>query len=78
MAKMLWQLEEVDVERECLEKLDEEMFERSQAAGIAGGYQWGLDAGDHQDAWNPYHGLPYHWIHTDRLEIDDDEKVSDS
>ena len=49
----------------------------SQVAGIAGEYQWGLDEGDHQDAWNPYDGLPDHWIHTDRLEnVDDDEKVS--
>ena len=47
------------------------------AAGIAGEYQWGLDAGDHQDAWNPYDGLPYHWIHADRLE-NDDEKVSNT
>jgi hypothetical protein len=55
------------------------MFERSQAAGIAGEYQWGLDVGDHQDAWNPYDGLPYHWIHADRLENDDDdEKVSNN
>ena len=76
-VKLLWQ--DVDVECECLAKLEEEMFERSEAAGIAGEYQWGLDAGDHQDAWNPYNGLPDHWIHTDRLEnYDNDEKVSDT
>ena len=76
-TEMLWQ--EVNVECECLAKLEEEMFERSQAAGIAGEYQWGLDAGDHQDAWNPYDGLPDHWIHSDRPENDDyDEKVSDT
>jgi hypothetical protein len=70
---LLWQ--EVDVELECLAKLEEEMFERSHAAGIAGEYQWGLDAGDHQDAWNPYDGLPYHWIHDDnRLKNDDNEE----
>jgi hypothetical protein len=75
-ADLLWQ--EVDVERECLAKLEKEMFERSEAAGIAGEYQWGWDAGDHQDAWNPYDGLPDHWIHADRVEnYDDDEKVSD-
>jgi hypothetical protein len=59
---LLWQ--EVDVERECLAKLEEEMFERSQAAGIAGEYQWGLDVGDHQDGWNPFHTigfLPIDW-----------------
>jgi len=71
-VELLWQ--EVDVERECLAKLEEEMFERSQAAGIAGEYQWGLDAGDHQDTWNPYDGLPCHWIHADRLESYDDDK----
>lgn len=76
-VELVWQ--EIDVERECLEKLEEEMFERSQAAGIAGEYQWGLDAGDHQDAWNPYDGLPYHWIYDDRPEnYDDEEKVSDT
>ena len=76
-VELLWQ--EVDVECECLAKLEEEMFERSEAAGISGEYQWGLDAGDHQDAWNPYEGLPDHWIHTDRLEnYDNNEKVSDT
>jgi hypothetical protein len=75
--KLLWQ--GVDIECECLAKLEEEMFERSEAAGVAGEYQWGLDAGDHQDAWNPYAGLPAHWIHADRLENDDDEeKVCDT
>ena len=76
-VNLIWQ--EVDVELECLAKLEEELFERSQAAGIAGECQWGLDAGDHQDAWNPYDGLPDHWIHIDRVEnYDNDEKVSDT
>ena len=76
-AELLWQ--EVDVERECLDKLEEEMFERSKAAGIAGEWQWGLDAGDHQDAWDPYDGLPYHWIHAEQLEnYEDNEKASDN
>ena len=76
-VELLWQ--EVDVDRECLTKLEEEMFERSKAAGIAGEYQWGLDAGDHQDTWNPYDGLPSHWVYAERLEnYDDDEKVSNS
>ena len=52
---LLWQ--EVDVKCECLVKMEEEMFECSQVAGIAGEYQWGLNEGDHQDAWNPYDGL---------------------
>ena len=70
-VELVWQ--EVDVERECLAKLEEVMFEHSLAAGIAGEYQWGLDTGE------PYDSLPYHWILADRLEIDpNDEKVSDT
>ncbi|TFK32445.1 hypothetical protein BDQ12DRAFT_773402 [Crucibulum laeve] len=56
---------DVDVERESLERLEEEMFEVSVRAGVAGNYQWGLDAGQHQD-WNPYCDLPEHWNHGDR------------
>ncbi|KAG6834024.1 hypothetical protein H0H93_012466, partial [Arthromyces matolae] len=62
----------VDVDKECLERLEEEMFERSLFAGIAGHYQWGLDAGDHQDGWDPYAGTPEEWDHRDR-EGDDAE-----
>ncbi|KAF8171478.1 hypothetical protein BJ912DRAFT_860528 [Pholiota molesta] len=36
---------DTDVDKECLEILEEEMFEKSARAGIAGHYQWGLDAG---------------------------------
>ncbi|KAF9522922.1 hypothetical protein CPB83DRAFT_863752 [Crepidotus variabilis] len=42
------------------------MFEQSARAGIAGNHQWGLDAGDHQDGWDPYGGLPDHFNHHDR------------
>jgi hypothetical protein len=62
----------IDVDKECLERLEEEMFEKSSFAGVAGNYQWGLDAGDHQDGWNPYAGIPDHWNHRDR-ESDEDE-----
>jgi len=55
--------------------LEEEMFERSSLAGIAGNYQWGLDAGDHQDGWLPYAGTPEHWNHDDRESEDDDEQM---
>jgi hypothetical protein len=51
-------LGEVDVDRECLEQLEEEMFERTLRTGTSGNYQWGLDAGHHQDGWNPYSGVP--------------------
>ncbi|EDR15479.1 uncharacterized protein LACBIDRAFT_321327 [Laccaria bicolor S238N-H82] len=44
---------DIDVECEALENLETEMFEVSRAAGITSYYQWGLDAGHHQD-WDPY------------------------
>ncbi|KAJ3723720.1 hypothetical protein C8R42DRAFT_536820, partial [Lentinula raphanica] len=46
-----------DVDMECLRTLETQMFMRSGEAGIAGWCQWGLDAGHHQDNWNPYEGL---------------------
>jgi hypothetical protein len=42
----------------CIVHLEEAMFEQSAAAGIAGLCQWGLDAGDHQERWDPYANLP--------------------
>jgi len=33
----------------------------------------GLDAGDHQEGWNPYLGTPERWNHGDRPENDDTE-----
>jgi hypothetical protein len=67
---MIWK-DRVDVDRECLERLEEEMFERSLLAGIAGNYQWGLDAGDHQGRWNPYAGTEH--LHLDDRESGEDE-----
>ena len=49
---------EVDVDRECLEQLEEEMFERTDQTGASGNFQWGLDAGHHQDGWDPSFGVP--------------------
>jgi len=40
-------LEDVNVDKDCLGMLEEEMFEKSTCAGIASHWQWGLDAGDH-------------------------------
>jgi hypothetical protein len=37
------------------------VFETSKRAGKAGHYQWGLDAGIHQNEWDPYAGRPTHW-----------------
>lgn len=46
-----------DVDLESLSLLEEAMFESSARTDIAGYYQWGLDAGDHQNGWDPYEGL---------------------
>lgn len=66
----------IDVDKECLLSLEEEMFEKSNLSGIAGHYQWGLDAGDHQDVWNPYIGLPEEWNHGNREGSDEECQVS--
>ncbi|KAF8208402.1 hypothetical protein K438DRAFT_324602 [Mycena galopus ATCC 62051] len=62
-----------DVDRECLGLLEQWMFESSDAAGLAGDEQWGLDAGHHQDRWQPYIGLPAEWS-SYRSGKEDDEK----
>ena len=54
-------LGEVDVDKECLEYLEEEMFERTDRTGPSGNWQWGLDAGHHQDGWDPSFGVPKTW-----------------
>lgn len=54
-------LHEVDVDKECLEQLEEEMFERTDRTGPSGNFQWGLDAGHHQDGWDPSFGIPKTW-----------------
>ena len=56
---------EVDVDLLCLEGLEEQMFEQLALAGNVGHWQWGLDAGHHQDGWNPYPGILDHWNHSD-------------
>ena len=63
----------IDINRECVAALEERMFTRSAAAGIAGYYQWGLDAGDHQEQWWPWRELPSHWYHDDTPDFDDDD-----
>ncbi|KAJ7436921.1 hypothetical protein FB451DRAFT_1061373, partial [Mycena latifolia] len=62
-----------DVDRECLGFFEERLFENSHEAGRAGNQQWGLDAGPHQDDWNPYANIPTHWNHDDH----DDESESE-
>jgi len=68
-------LSTVDIERDCIQRLEEEMFEISAQAGVAGHYQWGLDAGYHQDNWNPYYDLPEEWNHGDRKGNDEEFQV---
>ncbi|KAG1745694.1 hypothetical protein EDB19DRAFT_1632070, partial [Suillus lakei] len=55
-----------DVDLECLSAFEQRLFEKSAQSGSAGNFQWGLDAGNHQDSWDPYAGLPSHWNHEDR------------
>ncbi|KAJ7580069.1 hypothetical protein C8J56DRAFT_795369, partial [Mycena floridula] len=68
----------VDVDREALSNLEAAMFEDSNEAGRAGNSQWGLDAGYHQDYWNPYYDLLPEWSYDDhdRVEVDQDFEVS--
>lgn len=51
------------------------MFEVSNRAGVAGNFQWGLDAGDHQ-YWSPYRDLPEYWNYGDRDGDDSELEVS--
>ncbi|KAJ6489664.1 hypothetical protein C8R47DRAFT_476034, partial [Mycena vitilis] len=66
----------LDIEKECLDFLEERMFENSERAGMAGTGQWGLDAGVHQGHWYPYRGLPWDWSKEDAPEAtEEDYKV---
>ncbi|KAJ3009429.1 hypothetical protein NUW54_g2783 [Trametes sanguinea] len=49
---------------------------RSKAAGMAGYFQWGLDAGDLQDNWLPYNGDPS-WAIGDFEPSDEDELLKE-
>ena len=68
-------LRDVNVDKECLKRLEELMFERSERAGKAGNRQWGLDVGDHQDGWDVYAGLPEHWNHGDGADSEGETEV---
>ncbi|TFK82623.1 hypothetical protein K466DRAFT_499985, partial [Polyporus arcularius HHB13444] len=41
------------------------LFEFSPESGDAGFYQWGLDAGHHQDGWEPFNLLDSRWFTAD-------------
>ncbi|KAJ3563967.1 hypothetical protein NP233_g8597 [Leucocoprinus birnbaumii] len=43
-----------EVDRKCVADLERLMFDCRERAGLAGARQWGLDAGYHQNNWNPY------------------------
>jgi hypothetical protein len=59
-------LKEIDVDKECLEVLEEELFERTERTGVSGNRQWGLDVGHHQDGWDPTFGVPKTWDEKNR------------
>ncbi|EPQ59388.1 hypothetical protein GLOTRDRAFT_70775 [Gloeophyllum trabeum ATCC 11539] len=67
---------DTDVDQECLLSFEERLFENSAAAGVAGNHQWGLDAGPHQDNWNPYQYIPSWWNYEDRDERESELEVS--
>ncbi|THU97222.1 hypothetical protein K435DRAFT_663093, partial [Dendrothele bispora CBS 962.96] len=48
-----------DVDLEAITILERIMFDQSEKAGQAGNQQWGLDAGPHEDGWNPYIDDPF-------------------
>jgi hypothetical protein len=54
-----------DVDLEYLSVFEQRLFEKSAQSGSAGSYQWGLDAENHQDGWDPYTELPSHWNYED-------------
>lgn len=54
-------LREIDVDKDCLASLEEEMFEKTDRTGVSGNGQWGLDVGHHQGGWDPSFGVPASW-----------------
>ncbi|KZV85155.1 hypothetical protein EXIGLDRAFT_263749 [Exidia glandulosa HHB12029] len=53
-----------DIDTFALYILEQRMFDQSVALGPAALSQWGLDAGEHQQRWNPYADGPTHDEHT--------------
>ncbi|KIJ98355.1 hypothetical protein K443DRAFT_104066, partial [Laccaria amethystina LaAM-08-1] len=68
-------LNEIDVDRECLESLEEEMFESSDRTGVSGNFQWGLDAGHHQGGWDPSFGVQESWDGKKRVGSESEREV---
>ena len=53
-----WNLEKEDESIQWASRL---MFERTDRTGASGNFQWGLDAGHHQDGWDPSFCVPKTW-----------------
>ena len=51
------------------------MFERTERTGVSGNWQWGLDAGHHQDGWDPTFGVPVTWDDTKREGSESEREV---
>jgi hypothetical protein len=69
---------DIDVERECLEQLEGELFEVSFRAGMAGNYQWAFAcASGHHDDWNAYAHLPSELNGGDYIGDDEELEVRD-
>ena len=68
-------LREVDVDKDCLASLEEEMFEKTDRTGISGNCQWGLDVGHHQGGWDPSFGVPASWDGKERVGSESEREV---
>jgi hypothetical protein len=68
-------LKEIDVDKECLESLEEEMFERTERTRISRNWQWRLDVGYHHDGWNPSFGVPENWDEKKRMGSESEREV---
>jgi len=68
-------LREVDVDKDCLASLEEEMFEKTDRTGVSGNWQWGLDVGHHQGGWDPSFGVPASWDGKERVGSESERKV---
>lgn len=56
---------DTDIDMFALHILEDRMFDQSYSLGLAALSQWGLDAGDHQQKWNPYEYGPTSDRHTE-------------
>ena len=64
-----------DVDRECVEYLEERMFEVSKRAGAAGRKIWGNAVGNTQYGFDPYGSVLHSWIDENVVFTIDDERL---